>query len=202
MKIVDITRELFGAPVYPGDPKPELEPVRRIGDGDICNLSVLHACLHNGTHLDAPRHFLADGDDAAQVPLDAVIGECSVVSWDGVLTGADAERLQPSLRERVLFKGQVEITESAAFVLSDCQVRLVGVEAQTVGNAAVQEAYAGAEYYGCDVPAVVCPTMFTASARELAESTGVELWDGERLSHMMRVSGRRPHHDPRRDDEL
>ena len=47
--------------------------------------------------------------------------------------------------------------------------------AGAVGNAAVQEAYAGAEYYGCDVPAVVCPTMFTASARELAESTGVEL---------------------------
>ncbi len=64
-----------------------------------------------------------------------------------------------------------------------------------VGNAAVQEAYAGAEYYGCDIPVVVCPTEFTASARELAESTGVELWDGERLSHMMRVSGRRPHHD-------
>lgn len=74
--------------------------------------------------------------------------------------------------------------------------------AGAVGNAAVQEAYAGAEYYGCDVPAVVCPTMFTASARELAESTGVELWDGKRLSRMMRVSGRRPHHDPRRDDEL
>ena len=45
-------------------------------------------------------------------------------------------------------------------------------------------------------------TQVSASARELAESTGVELWDGERLSHMMRVSGRRPHHDPRRDDEL
>lgn len=71
-----------------------------------------------------------------------------------------------------------------------------------VGNAAVQEAYAGAEYYGCDIPVVVCPTGFTIPARELAESTGVELWDGERLSHMMRVSGRRPHHDPRRDDEL
>ena len=69
-------------------------------------------------------------------------------------------------------------------------------------NAAVQEAYAGAEYYGCDIPVVVCPTDFTIPARELAESTGVELWDGERLSHMMRVSGRRPHHDPSRDDEL
>lgn len=74
--------------------------------------------------------------------------------------------------------------------------------AGAVGNAAVQEAYAGAEYYGCDIPVVVCPTEFTIPARELAESTGVELWDGERLSHMMRVSGRRPHHDPRRDDEL
>ena len=74
--------------------------------------------------------------------------------------------------------------------------------ADLVGNKAVQEAYAGAEYYGCDTPVVVCPTDFTIPARELAESTGVELWDGERLSHMMRVSGRRPHHDPRRDDEL
>ena len=71
-----------------------------------------------------------------------------------------------------------------------------------VGNTAVQEAYAGAEYYGCDIPVVVCPTDFTIPARELAESTGVELWDGEWLSHMMRVSGRRPHHDPSRNDEL
>ena len=70
-----------------------------------------------------------------------------------------------------------------------------------VGNKAVQEAYAGAQYYGCDIPVVVCPTDFTIPARELAESTGVELWDGEKLSHMMRVSGRRPHHDPKRDDE-
>lgn len=73
--------------------------------------------------------------------------------------------------------------------------------ADMVGNKAVQEAYAGAQYYGCDIPVVVCSTDFTIPARELAESTGVELWDGERLSHMMRVSGRRPHHDPKRDDE-
>ena len=70
-----------------------------------------------------------------------------------------------------------------------------------VGNKAVQEAYAGAQYYGCDIPVVVCPTDFTIPAQELAESTGVELWNGEKLSHMMRVSGRRPHHDPKRDDE-
>ena len=63
-----------------------------------------------------------------------------------------------------------------------------------VGNFAVQEAYAGAQFYGCDVPVVVCPGTFTRGAIELAESTGVTLWDGERLSRMMKKSGRRPRH--------
>lgn len=66
--------------------------------------------------------------------------------------------------------------------------------AGAVGNAAVQEAFAGAQFYGCDLAVVVCPGEFTRAARELADSTGVLLWDGERLSHMMRVSGRRPRH--------
>lgn len=132
MKIVDITRELFAAPVYPGDPRPELEPVMRIEAGDACNLSVIHACLHNGTHMDAPLHFFADGRDMSQVSPEDAIGECSVVEWNGELTGADAERLLPSLRPRVLFKGAVQITPSAAFVLSDSQITLVGVESQSV----------------------------------------------------------------------
>lgn len=63
-----------------------------------------------------------------------------------------------------------------------------------VGNFAVQEAYAGAEFYGCDIPVVVCPGTFTRGAIELAESTGVTLWDGEQLSRMMKKSGRKPKH--------
>ena len=64
--------------------------------------------------------------------------------------------------------------------------------AGAVGNFAVQEAYAGAEFYGCDIAVVVCPGTFTRGAIELAESTGVELWDGEKLGRMMKKSGRRP----------
>ena len=63
--VLDITRELTNAPVYPGDPAPRLEAVSRMAYGDSCNLSVLHACLHNGTHMDAPRHFVPDGADAS-----------------------------------------------------------------------------------------------------------------------------------------
>lgn len=61
-----------------------------------------------------------------------------------------------------------------------------------VGNFAVQEAYTGAQFYGCDEAAVICPGEFTRGAKELAQSTGVLLWDGKKLSCMMRISGRRP----------
>ncbi|MBE5800314.1 MAG: restriction endonuclease [Clostridiales bacterium] len=63
-----------------------------------------------------------------------------------------------------------------------------------VGNFAVQEAYTGAQFYGCEKAAVICPGAFTRGARELAQSTGVLLWDGKKLSHMMRISGRKPRH--------
>ena len=46
-----------------------------------------------------------------------------------------------------------------------------------VGNAAVQEAYAGMTYYHCDSAAVMTNASFTRSARSLAEETGVELWE-------------------------
>lgn len=63
-----------------------------------------------------------------------------------------------------------------------------------VGNFAVQEAYAGAQYYGCDEAVVICPGAFTRGAKELAASTGVLLWDEKKLSRMMKISGRRPKH--------
>lgn len=45
-----------------------------------------------------------------------------------------------------------------------------------VGNAAVQEAYAGAKYYNCDKAVVMTNTSFTQSAIELSKATGVLLW--------------------------
>ncbi|MGN0775140.1 MAG: restriction endonuclease [Candidatus Ventricola sp.] len=68
--------------------------------------------------------------------------------------------------------------------------------AGAVGNFAVQEAYAGAQFYGCDKAAVICPGEFTRGAKELARATGVLLWDGGKLSRMMRISGRRPRKNP------
>ena len=132
MKRIDISREMLAGPVYPGDPAPSLEPVCRVELGDAYNTSVLHACVHNSTHMDVPRHFFVQGEDAADVSLEACIGRCSVVAFDGLLLGAQAEELLPGLQPRVLFKGHAELSPSAAFVLSDAGLLLLGVEGQSV----------------------------------------------------------------------
>lgn len=48
-----------------------------------------------------------------------------------------------------------------------------------VGNKAIQEAFAGAKFYDCDIAAVMTNNTFTKSARELANKLGVELWENE-----------------------
>ena len=132
MKYIDITRELLAAPVYPGDPAPRMEELRRMKLGDECDVSAIYACLHNGTHLDAPRHFVPDGQAIDEIALSACMGECSVVEGEGLLLGAQAEELLPKLKPRLLFKGRVQISPSAAFVLSDAGIELLGVDAQSV----------------------------------------------------------------------
>ncbi len=46
-----------------------------------------------------------------------------------------------------------------------------------LGNTPVQEVFAGRIHYGCDIAAVMTNNYFTPGAIELAQSTGVFLWD-------------------------
>lgn len=47
----------------------------------------------------------------------------------------------------------------------------------TVGNKAVQEAYAGARYYDCDVALVITNSTLTGPAKELAKKLHVTVWE-------------------------
>lgn len=58
-----------------------------------------------------------------------------------------------------------------------------------VGNKAVQEAFAGAKYYDCERSIVLTNNTFTKSARELAERTGVELWEYNRIPYRTKRLG-------------
>lgn len=50
-----------------------------------------------------------------------------------------------------------------------------------VGNHAVQEAFAGAKFYNCDVAVVMTNTTFTQSAKDLAQKTNVLLWSRNKI---------------------
>src|SRR5207247_8022694 len=83
-RVIDISvPNARGMHVYPGDPVLRVESVRRIAQGDPCNLSLLTLGSHTGTHVDAPYHFLADGPRLGDVGLDRMIGEALVADLRG-----------------------------------------------------------------------------------------------------------------------
>ena len=57
--------------------------------------------------------------------------------------------------------------------------------AKNVGNHAVMEAYAGIQNYELDRAVIVTNAYFTKAAEDLAEKTGVELWDRDVLMEML-----------------
>ena len=135
MKIYDISQELFGCAVYPGDPQPERFVTLSIKNGDVCNLTAFKMCAHNGTHIDAPFHFYADGKTIDQVDLDRFIGWAYVAEHEGDIGADDAKNILKAAKdcERVLVKGKAVVTKEAAQVFAERRIKLFGNESQTVG---------------------------------------------------------------------
>ena len=140
MKLYDISQEVFGCAVYPGDPAPKRESLSRMEAGDLYNLTAFSMCAHNGTHVDAPYHFIQGGNTVDQIPLEKTVGLCYVAEWNGVLDGEDArgllQRAALTVREsarRILLKGDATVSAEAARVFAEDGVDLIGNESQTVG---------------------------------------------------------------------
>ena len=136
MKIYDISQELIGCEVYSGDISPEKELVSDMAKGDLYNLTNISFCTHNGTHIDAPFHFIKDGKGINEISLHKFIGPCCVVCHNGDFTEQDAENLTKVMSEakkRILISGNATVTAGAAKVFAEKGVLLVGNESQTVG---------------------------------------------------------------------
>ncbi|MBQ3065635.1 MAG: cyclase family protein [Clostridia bacterium] len=140
MKIYDISQEVFGCVVYPGDPAPQREVLCSVEHGDVCNLTAISLCAHNGTHIDAPYHFLNDGKTVDAIALSKTVGMAYVTKHDGILTSADAKAILAKAVEsgsdcakRILIGGKAVVSEEAARVFAEYGVDLLGNESQTVG---------------------------------------------------------------------
>lgn len=71
IELIDISVVLQESmPTYSGDIPFETETAASIKDGDVYNLKKIKMSTHTGTHLDPPRHYVADGEDITQIPLE------------------------------------------------------------------------------------------------------------------------------------
>ena len=118
-KLYDISLSLDRAPVWPGEPVPALTRAKSLSDGDGVTVSNLSMCVHTGTHIDAPAHFIDDGDAISEVGLERFIGEVQVVDM-GDARKIDAAQLQragiSTGCRRLLFRtGNSRLLQDAGF---------------------------------------------------------------------------------------
>lgn len=150
MTLYDISLPVrTGMPRFPDDPEVVVEPFRFLGRGDPYNVSRLTLGSHTGTHLDAPRHFLAHGLSVDQLDLGMLNGPCRVVAVDVESPSVDLSDLPPSRArlDRVLFRTRnsnrwresspppselVELSLDAARALVRRKVRLVGMDGLSI----------------------------------------------------------------------
>lgn len=137
-KLIDISQEVFSCNVYPGDPFPVMSPKMRIADGAVCNLTEFSMCAHNGTHVDAPFHFIPSGKTVDQLPLDHFTGDCFLTRHEGDVSAEDAAVILRRAADaeaalRILIAGKATVTEAAARVFAEAGILLLGNESQTVG---------------------------------------------------------------------
>lgn len=140
MKIYDISQEVFGCRVYPGDPAPEKKTLSSMEKGELYNLTSFSMCAHNGTHIDAPFHFIKDGKTVDNVSLEAFVGMAYVAEHNGTVLYDDAVKIIETAKKqggeavkRILIKGNAEVSEEAAEVFAKSEILLFGNESQTVG---------------------------------------------------------------------
>ena len=140
MKVYDISQEVFGSVVFPGDPSPKKEQLLSIENGDVCNLTAFSMCAHNGTHIDAPYHFINNGKTVEQIDLTKLVGYAYVCEHSGILSPQDAkaileraEELNSESAKKILIKGKATVSNEAAQIFADYGIDLIGNESQTVG---------------------------------------------------------------------
>lgn len=106
-RIVDLSHPLHnGTPVYPGDPEPAFTPATTVAE-DGYNVLNVRMGSQTGTHLDAPYHFLEDGDRVDQLDLGLLCAPAVVVDVRGkqpreAITWEDLEARSAALAPGVI----------------------------------------------------------------------------------------------------
>jgi arylformamidase len=136
---------------WPGESEVNIRRDMKISSGDTANLTHLNMSAHTGTHMDAPLHFIENGNDISKMQLSAVIGEARVLEVNNVdvIEVKDLEKYDIKKDERILFKTKnsnlnwydqpfnenfVHLSTKAAEYLAGIGVRTLGIDYLSVSG--------------------------------------------------------------------
>ncbi len=155
MKSIDLSLTISESiPSFPGSPTPQFISWSDIND-DGYNLELLFLSSHTGTHLDAPYHFVKNGQKIHQIPLDRLIGKAVLIKLKKIkntsITKSDIilfekkngkipnhssvfffTNWQKNLKKNNYFTENPGLDTSSAKYLASKKINLVGIDSPSI----------------------------------------------------------------------
>ena len=155
MKVIDLTLTISEQiPTFPGSPQPNLINWETL-EKDGYNLELLFLSSHTGTHIDAPYHFLKDGQKIHQIVTRRLVTEAILIKIrkgaNQSITKDDIQKFerkygkiddgstvifhtgwQKNLKKESYFLRNPGLAVSAAKYLASKKVNLVGIDSPSI----------------------------------------------------------------------
>jgi len=132
-------------------PDPTVYRFFDVDKGDKATMSRIEMSSHDGTHIDAPLHFIYGGTTIDDMPIETTVGPARVIEIkdEKSVTVKELEPYNIKEGERILFKTVnsprvyskkqydgpfVTLSAEAAKYLAEKKVRLVGIDYLTIAS--------------------------------------------------------------------
>jgi arylformamidase len=170
-------------PHWPGSCAPMCEWETRLDRGEESDASRWTISAHQGTHVDAPSHFIPGAAGIEDISLELLCGPAVVVDvpGNGPVDADHVARLVPAGARRVLFRTSnstsgrlqetfdpeyVGVSEQAAVALVSAGVRVVGIDYLSLECFGLSDFPAHHALLGADVPIIEGLDLSAAQAGE------------------------------------
>ena len=136
---------------WPGDTIFEINTETIKDNGIDINVSSITTSLHIGTHIDAPLHYITNGNDITKFNSEVLIGEVKVISIinENEITIEELKNKSINKGDRVFFKTTnsnknwmyepfkydfIALSTDAAKYLAEKQITMVGIDYISIGR--------------------------------------------------------------------
>ncbi len=145
-KLYDVSLTISnGMVAWPGDPEVNIKPYKSIKEGASSNVSILQLGSHTGTHIDVPYHFINEGSNLDDIPIELFVGRARLFELQmlGEIGVNDLKQLNLNGVSRILFKTRnsdfwkrnegfrkdfVYLSGEGAKYLVDAGIKMVGID--------------------------------------------------------------------------